>query len=50
MITDEGRRVADEATAVLNGARFGLNALDEGDLQRLFAILRDVRLGASDFS
>ena len=50
VITDEGRRVADEATAVLNQARFGLNALDEADLKRLFDILRDLRLGALDFS
>jgi DNA-binding MarR family transcriptional regulator len=50
VITDEGRRVAYEATAVLNQARFGLGALDEGDLQQLFAILRNLRLDATDFS
>jgi DNA-binding MarR family transcriptional regulator len=50
VITDEGRRVADEATVVLNRARFGLGALDKADLQRLFTILRDLRLDATDFS
>jgi len=50
VITDEGRRVADEATAVLNQARFGLNALSKSDLQQLFDVLRDLRLDASDFS
>jgi DNA-binding MarR family transcriptional regulator len=50
VITDEGRRVADEATAVLNEARFGLRALGEADLDRLFTVLRRLRLDASDFS
>ena len=50
VITDEGRRVADEATAVLNQARFGLDALDQVDLKRLFDVLRELRLDASDFS
>ncbi len=50
VITDGGRRVADEATAVLNRARFGLSALDEADLKRLFDILRELRLDAADFS
>lgn len=50
VITDEGRRVADEATAVLNQARFGLGALAESDLKRLFEILRELRLDATDFS
>jgi DNA-binding MarR family transcriptional regulator len=50
VITDEGRRVADAATAVLNEARFGLSALDEPDLKRLFDILRELRLDAADFA
>jgi DNA-binding MarR family transcriptional regulator len=50
VITDEGRRVAEEATRVLNGARFGLKALDEADLRRLFDILRELRLDAADFA
>jgi hypothetical protein len=35
---------------VLNGARFGLKALDEADLRRLFDILRELRLDAADFA
>jgi hypothetical protein len=42
--------VADEATEVLNQARFGLNALSNPELQQLFAVLRDLRLDAADFS
>jgi DNA-binding MarR family transcriptional regulator len=50
VITDEGRRVAGEATVVLNEARFGLKALDQADLKKLFDILRELRLDAADFS
>lgn len=50
VITDEGRRVAEEATTVLNEARFGLKALDEADLKRLFDVLRELRLDAADFA
>jgi DNA-binding MarR family transcriptional regulator len=50
VITEEGRRVSDEATEVLNQARFGLNALSNSDLQQLFAVLRELRLDAADFS
>ena len=49
VITADGRRVANEATAVLNEARFGLGTLDGGDLQRLFTVLRRLRLDADDF-
>ena len=49
VITADGRRVANEATAVLNEARFGLGILDGGDLQRLFTVLRRLRLDADDF-
>jgi DNA-binding MarR family transcriptional regulator len=49
VITDEGRRVADEATQALNDARFGLGTLDEADLRRLFTVLRRLRLDAEDF-
>ena len=49
VITADGRRVANEATAVLNEARFGLSTLDGGDLQRLFTVLRRLRLDADDF-
>ncbi len=50
VITDDGRRVADDATAVLNEARFGLATLDESDLGRVFTILRRLRLDADDFA
>ncbi|HYU03306.1 MAG TPA: MarR family transcriptional regulator [Jatrophihabitantaceae bacterium] len=50
VITDEGRRVAEEATAALNESRFGLHALDEVDLRRLFTVLRRLRVEADDFA
>ena len=50
VITDEGRRVAGQATAVLNESRFGLGALDEADLRRLFSVLRRLRVEAGDFA
>ncbi len=50
VITDDGRRVANDATAVLNEARFGLGTLDEADLGRLFTVLRRLRLDADDFA
>lgn len=49
VITDEGRRVAGEATHQLHKNRFGLEGLDHDDLQRLFAILRRLRIDAGDF-
>jgi DNA-binding MarR family transcriptional regulator len=48
-ITDAGREVAEAATADLTAARFGLRALDEADLERLFELLRPVRQAAGDF-
>jgi DNA-binding MarR family transcriptional regulator len=50
VITDDGRRVAHEATAQLNAARFGLSALSTRDLVELFTILRGLRIGAGDFA
>jgi DNA-binding MarR family transcriptional regulator len=50
VITDEGRQVADKATAALNAARFGLTALPAEDLAALFTILRRLRVEAGDFS
>jgi hypothetical protein len=41
--------VARKATEELNAARFGLSALDTADLNRLFALLRTLRLHADDF-
>jgi DNA-binding MarR family transcriptional regulator len=50
VITDEGREIADKATAAFNAARFGMSALSLDDLQALFAILRRLRVEAGDFS
>lgn len=49
VITDEGRDVAAKATAELNAARFGMSALRREDMQRLFEILRFLRVDAGDF-
>lgn len=48
-ITDDGRRVAEQATAVLNARGFGLHALDGDDLRSLFGVLRKLRVDAGDF-
>ena len=50
VITDEGRAVADKATAAFNGAQFGLGAVAPEDLGRLYDILRSVRVAAGDFA
>jgi DNA-binding MarR family transcriptional regulator len=49
VITDDGRRIAEKATADLNAARFGLAGLDIADLNRTFDILRALRQQAGDF-
>ena len=50
VITDEGRKVADKATLEFNNARFAMSALTLDDLDRLFDILRALRVDAGDFS
>jgi DNA-binding MarR family transcriptional regulator len=50
VITDEGRKVADEATRAFNAARFGMAALPLRDLGQLFDILRSLRVDAGDFT
>lgn len=50
VITEEGRAVAAKATAELNSARFAMEPLGSGDLEALFRILRQLRIGAEDFS
>jgi DNA-binding MarR family transcriptional regulator len=50
VLTDEGRAVATKATTDLNAARFGLNALDGGDLEQLFTVLRRLREDAGDYT
>jgi DNA-binding MarR family transcriptional regulator len=49
VITDEGRAVAEKATADLNAARFGMSALPDGQLSTVFELLRELRVGAGDF-
>ena len=50
VVTGAGREVAGKATAELNAARFGMASLPTGDLERLFAILQALRVGAEDFT
>ncbi len=49
VITDDGRAVAEKATADFNAARFALGVLPEEDLRQLFTVLRTVRVAAGDF-
>jgi DNA-binding MarR family transcriptional regulator len=48
-ITDRGREVAEEATQVINDARFGTRPLKRAQLQQLFEILRDLRADEDAF-
>jgi DNA-binding MarR family transcriptional regulator len=48
-ITDSGRDLVERATAVLVGADFGLEALDDKALGNLSSLLRPVRRSAGDF-
>ncbi len=48
-ILPAGRRVAEQATTVLNEASFATEPLAEQDLGELFRILREMRAGAGDF-
>jgi DNA-binding MarR family transcriptional regulator len=48
-ITERGRRVAADATEVLNGERFGTMPLRPGEARELTALLRELRRGARDF-
>lgn len=49
-ITKRGREVAEEGTAILNRERFGTPPLEREELGELYAILRQLRLSADDFS
>jgi DNA-binding MarR family transcriptional regulator len=49
-IQPKGKRVAEEATATLNGANFATEPLDDAALEQLSRILRVLRVGAGDFS
>jgi DNA-binding MarR family transcriptional regulator len=48
-ITDAGRDVAREATAALNGAAFGIDALGNDEQDAVTALLRALRVDAGDF-
>jgi DNA-binding MarR family transcriptional regulator len=48
-ITDEGRVAAEEATAVLNEARFGTAPLQKSELEEISRLLRSLREDADDF-
>lgn len=49
-ITDEGRRLAKRATQAVNQVVFGLDALNEQDLEHLVRIIRKLRRSAGDFA
>ena len=49
-ITPEGRRVAEQATAALHDARFGLDGLDDDQLAEVSGLLDRLREGAGDFA
>lgn len=48
-ITDEGRNLATQATAILNEAKFGTTPLRRRDLQLITETLRTLRADADDF-
>jgi DNA-binding MarR family transcriptional regulator len=48
-ITPRGRRVAEEATRVLNAERFGTAPLGDDDARALFELLLPIRVEAGDF-
>ena len=49
-ITDEGRATAKEATAALNAAAFGIDALGNDEQEAVTALLRALRVDAGDFA
>jgi len=49
-ITPAGRKVVAEATEVLMAAGFGLRGYDDAQLDELFGLLRNLRVGAGDFT
>jgi DNA-binding MarR family transcriptional regulator len=48
-ITAAGRDVVQRATADLMAAQFGMGGYDDAQLERISAILRDLRVSAGDF-
>ena len=49
-ITDQGREIADRATAALHEIRFGTPALRQAELESITELLRRVRVAAGDFA
>ena len=49
-ITGAGREAAARATAALNDAAFGIDALGDDDQERITALLRALRIDAGDFA
>jgi DNA-binding MarR family transcriptional regulator len=49
-ITDEGRATAKKATAALNAAAFGIDALGNDEQEAVTALLRALRVDAGDFA
>jgi DNA-binding MarR family transcriptional regulator len=49
-ITDEGRATAKKATAALNAAAFGIDALGDDEQEAVTALLRALRVDAGDFA
>ena len=49
-ITDEGRRLAEQATGAVNDVAFGLDGLSPSDLRHLMRIIKKLRLGIGDFT
>jgi DNA-binding MarR family transcriptional regulator len=50
VVTDDGRQIAQKATAELNAARFGMASLARPEMQEVFQLLRRLRLDAGDFT
>jgi DNA-binding MarR family transcriptional regulator len=48
-ITPRGRALAEEATAAVHGACFGVGALSPSQLQQLVDLIRPMRIAAGDF-
>jgi DNA-binding MarR family transcriptional regulator len=49
-ITDAGRAAAQQATAALNAAAFGIDALGNDEQEAVTALLRALRVDAGDFA
>jgi DNA-binding MarR family transcriptional regulator len=49
IITERGREIADGATEVLNGARFGTGPLEKADLETISEVLRALRADEDGF-